>query len=76
MASERREPARKLHLGRVLLVYVAVGVALGCLSAAIQGVSGAPPAVGAGLACGALVLVAPVLNWLVRSGRASWLLKE
>ena len=72
----QRELPKRWRIGRVLVIYCVAGLVLGCFLGMIQRMTGLPSAVAVGLVGGLLVLVAPVLNWLVRSGKAPWLLKE
>jgi hypothetical protein len=71
-----RESAKKWCVGRVVLVYVVVGVIFGCLSAVVRRMMSLPAGVATGVVCGAIVLIAPVLHWLVRADKARWLLRE
>jgi ribose/xylose/arabinose/galactoside ABC-type transport system permease subunit len=66
----------KMHFGRVLLVYILIGAILGASSGMMQRWFGLPSFIGPFLTSGAVVMTAPVLNFLVRRGKVPWLLRE
>ncbi len=76
MTEPRRESAKRWRIGRVLAIYCGTGIIVGCASGLVLRMAALPPALAAGFVSGALVALAPVLNWMVRSGKAPWLLKE
>ena len=76
--TEPLEPRqRKLYMGRVTLVYLMAGGCLGCVSGIFSRWFGlSHTAFGAAIVGGGLVLLAPVINWLVRTERANWLVRS
>lgn len=66
----------KLAVGRVFLIYLLVGALLGVLSASVQIWLGIRSSFLGGAIVGVLVLLAPILNWLARSGYAPWLVRQ
>jgi hypothetical protein len=77
MTKQLEPPQRKLYMGRVLLVYLIAGGCLGCVSSIFDIWFGfSLSAFGLAIVGAGLVLVAPVINWLVRTERANWLVRS
>jgi hypothetical protein len=76
--TKKLEPRqRKLYMGRVILVYLIAGGCLGCVSGIFNRWFGfSHSAFGGAIVGGGLVLLAPVINWLVRTERANWLVRS
>jgi hypothetical protein len=80
--TEQLEPRqRKLYWGRVILVYLIAGGCLGCVSGIFNRWFGFSHSafgggIAGGIAGGGMVLLAPVINWLVRTERANWLVRS
>jgi hypothetical protein len=67
----------KLRFGRVLLIYVVFGSLLGISAAWLHKCTSIPSEyIGGAVTGGGVVLLGVVLNWLVRSGYAPWLVRH
>jgi hypothetical protein len=75
MSERQLEEAKRWRVGRVFCIYLSFGIIAGCLLGMLQGWTGLPSGIWAGVSVGMLVLIAPILNLLVRRGKVLWLLE-